>query len=255
MNANTEKNANDLITLIMAAGKGTRMHSDRAKVLHVLCGRPMIHYVVDVARSLGSNRILVIIGHQADTVREALRDARVEFVEQRQQLGTGHAIMQTRSLLEAYQGAVLVLSGDTPLIQTASLRRLVDLHQAHEAAVTILTAQMDNPFGLGRILRDTEGQVIRIIEEKDATPEQRAITEVNTGTYCFHSASLFEALTGITPNNKQGEYYLTDTISLLKEHGGRVVGVPAEHAEETGGINTPEQLADAERLMIARQNA
>lgn len=241
-----------LITLVMAAGKGTRMHSDKAKVLHPLCGRPMIRYVVETAQSLASDRIIVIVGHQAETVKAALQDYPVEFVEQRQQLGTGHAVMQARPLLEDYNGTLLVLAGDTPLIQASSLQRLVEQHRQHQAAVTILTARMDNPFGLGRIVRDTDDQVLRIIEEKDATPEERRITEVNSSTYCFHGPSLLDALIRITPDNKQGEYYLTDTIALLREQGGWVAGSVVEQAEETLGINTPDQLADAEQIMRAR---
>ncbi|MBI4552951.1 MAG: NTP transferase domain-containing protein [Candidatus Latescibacteria bacterium] len=241
-----------LVSLIMAAGKGTRMSSDLAKVLHPLCGRPMVEYVVEEARAISSDRILVVIGHQAERLRLVLRGYPVEFVEQREQLGTGHAVLQARETLAGFDGVLLVLSGDTPLLRAPTLRCLVEHHGRTRAAVTILTARMPDPFGLGRIVRDETGQVIRIVEEKDATPEERQIAEVNTGTYCFDCRALFAVLTGLKPTNRQGEYYLTDTIHLLHGQGRGVSAYTAERADETVGINTPEQLAQAERLMQER---
>lgn len=238
-----------VVSLVLAAGKGTRMCSDQAKVLHPLCGRPMVQYVVEGARMIDSDRIIVIVGHQAEDVKQALREYPVEFVEQREQLGTGHAVLQTRPALDGFDGTVLILSGDTPLLRPYTLRLLVDHHRRRRAAVTVLTARMEDPFGLGRIVRNEQGQVIRIVEEKDATPEERLISEVNTGTYCFDCRALFEVLTAVKPTNRQREYYLTDTIELLRVRGRLVDGCLAERTDETMGINTPDQLAQADRLM------
>lgn len=241
-----------LVSLVMAAGKGTRMRSDQAKVLHPLCGRPMIQYVIEEAGRMSPDRILVIVGHQAEEVEQALHGYPVEFVEQQEQRGTGHAVLQARATLAGFVGTVLILSGDTPLLRAQTLQGFVDHHRHSQAAVTVLTARMDDPRGLGRIVRDETGQVIRIIEEKDAIPEERLIAEVNTGTYCFDCRALFEVLTDVKPLNRQGEYYLTDTIELLRARHRRVSGYPAENAAETVGINTPEQLAQADRLMLQR---
>lgn len=251
----TSRRVSGVVTVIMAAGKGTRMHSDRAKVLHRVCDRPMVQYVVETAKAIGSDRIVVVVGHQAERVKTALNGYPVEFVEQREQRGTGHAVMQTYPLLKDYTGVVLVLAGDTPLIQPRSLNRLIAHHRKKQAGVTILTARVDNPFGLGRIVRDASGRVARIVEEKDATPEERRITEVNTSIYCFQSRPLFEALDRVRPDNRQGEYYLTDTIAILRNQDYWIDGYPAEDSHETAGINTPEQLAEAERLLQKRLNA
>jgi len=240
------------VTLIMAAGKGTRMKSDKAKVLHPICGRPMIQYSVETAQALGSNRVIVIVGHQAEAVKDTLKGYEVEFAEQREQLGTGHAVLQARPLLEGFTGTLLVLAGDTPLIQVASLRNLCDAHARHRAAVTVLTAIMEDPFGLGRIVRDENDQVIRIVEEKDAAEEERVIREVNSSIYCFDTRLLFDALMRITPDNKQGELYLTDTIAILRSAGGWVAGSIAENANDTTGINTMDDLDQADRIMQSR---
>ena len=248
----TEATQNGLVTLIMAGGKGTRMKSDIAKVLHPLCGRPMIHFTVETAQALGSERIIVIVGHQAEAVTDELEGYPVEIVEQREQLGTGHAVMQAQPLLKDFSGTLLVLAGDTPLIQEGTLRKLCDSHLQQKAAVTILTAIMEDPFGLGRIVRDKNDQVIRIVEEKDATAEEREIKEINSSIYCFDSPLMFDALMKIKPDNKQGELYLTDTIAILREAGGWVAGAIADNADDTIGINTVEHLAQADRIMRSR---
>lgn len=258
-----ETNA-DLITLVLAAGKGTRMHSDLAKVLHRINGRPMIHYVLDTARALRPRRIIVIVGHQAGAVRRELAGSTglpgppeppVEFAVQEEQLGTGHAVRQAGPLLAGESGGVLVLAGDTPLIRPVTLASLIDAHRRDGAAASVLTARVDDPTGLGRILRDDTGCIDRIVEEKDATEEQRALKEINTSTYCFDPVLLLRALDQLTPENRQGEYYLTDTIGILRREGRRIADAPAGMPEESMGINTPEQLSAAESWLLERDRA
>ena len=245
-----EEAKGDLTTLILAAGKGTRMHSGLAKVLHRINGRPMIHYVLDTARALQPRRIIVIVGHQAGAVRRELAGSTVEFAVQEEQLGTGHAVRQTEPQLAGVCGVVLVLAGDTPLIRPSTLAALIDAHRREGAAASVLTARVEDPTGLGRILRDGEGRVDRIVEEKDATAEQRALKEINTSTYCFEPALLLRALDRLTPENKQGEYYLTDTIGILRQEGRRIADAPACMPEEAMGINTPAQLSAAESRLL-----
>jgi UDP-N-acetylglucosamine diphosphorylase/glucosamine-1-phosphate N-acetyltransferase len=248
----------DLITLILAAGKGTRMHSGLAKVLHRINGRPMIHYVLDTARALRPRRIIVIVGHQAGTVRRELAGLPglpAEFAVQKEQLGTGHAVRQAEPLLAGESGVVLVLAGDTPLIRPSTLASLIHAHRRDGAAASVLTARVDDPTGLGRILRNGEGRIDRIVEEKDATGEQRALKEINTSTYCFEPVLLLRALDRLTPENRQGEYYLTDTIEILRREGHRIADAPAGMPEETMGINTPEQLSAAESWLLEGDRA
>ncbi|MXZ75282.1 MAG: NTP transferase domain-containing protein [Gemmatimonadetes bacterium] len=265
------KEANgDLITLVLAAGKGTRMHSDLAKVLHRINGRPMIHYVLDTARALRPRRIIVIVGHQAGAVRWELAELpelpeptgptgptrlAVEFAVQEEQLGTGHAVRQAGPLLAGESGVVLVLAGDTPLIRPSTLASLIEVHRRDGAAASVLTAHVADPTGLGRILRDDAGRIDRIVEEKDATEEQRALKEINTSTYCFDPVLLLRALDRLTPENRQAEYYLTDTIGILRREGRRIADAPAGVPEESMGINTPEQLSAAESWLQERDRA
>lgn len=251
----------DLTILILAAGKGTRMHSDLAKVLHRINGRPMIHYVLETARALRPRRIIVIVGHQAGAVRRELAGLpgpsglTVEFAVQEEQLGTGHAVRQAEPLLAGESGIVLVLAGDTPLIRPSTLTSLIQAHRRDGAAASVLTAGVEDPTGLGRILRDGTGRIDRIVEEKDATGEQRALKEINTSTYCFEPVLLLRALDRLTPENRQGEYYLTDTIGILRREGHRIADAPAGMPEETMGINTPEQLSAAESWLLERDRA
>lgn len=245
----------DLITVILAAGKGTRMHSDLAKVLHRLNGRPMIHYVLDTARTLRSRRIIVIVGHQADAVRRELAGTAVEFAVQEDQRGTGHAVRQAGPLLAGEKGIVLVLAGDTPLIRPSTLESLIRAHRREGAAASVLTARVDDPTGLGRILRDDAGYIDGIVEEKDATTAQRKLREINTSTYCFEPSRLLQVLDRLTPENRQGEFYLTDTIGILRRQGHRVADAPVGMPEETIGINTPEHLSAAESWLLERDRA
>lgn len=238
------------LAVILAAGKGKRMHSDLPKVLHTVRGRPLVEYVLEAARAAGARRLVVVIGHQAELVRQALAaHPDVEFALQTEQLGTGHAVMSARSLLEGHDGPVLVLAGDTPLIRGSSLRALLEEQARTNAACVVGTAVTDHNDGLGRVVRDSQGEFLRIVEQKDATPAERAIREINTGCYAFRAADLLEALTQVRADNQQREYYLTDCAEILRRSGRRVVAACTFEIEEALGINTPEQLAEVERRM------
>ncbi|MCL6473147.1 MAG: bifunctional UDP-N-acetylglucosamine diphosphorylase/glucosamine-1-phosphate N-acetyltransferase GlmU [Firmicutes bacterium] len=243
-----------LAIIVLAAGEGTRMKSSHPKVLHAICGEPMIHSVLDSAEKLGPERTIVIVGHLHKMVREALSGVNVEFVHQSERLGTGHAVAQVEQVLEGFDGVVIVLSGDTPLIRAQTLEKLLEMHLSSGAAATIITSQMDNPSGYGRIVRSPEGTVLSIIEEKDATDEERAITEVNTGTYCFNKEKLFSALKRVKSDNKQGEFYLTDVIGILRDQGEKVMASRIDDPSEVMGVNNRAQLAEAEKEMRRRIN-
>lgn len=243
-----------LVTLIMAAGKGTRMKSDLAKVLHPIQNRPMIHFVIELARNLDSQRIIAIIGHQKEKVREALNDEQIEFVIQEPQLGTGHAVMQAEPLLKHYEGDILVLSGDVPVLSPKTMKQLIRLHRDEKAEATVLTAVMPDPTGYGRVIRAQNGQVIKIVEHKDATEEEKKIREINSGIYVFHSKELFSALKKINPNNAQQEYYLPDVLKVLIHENKKVSALMTPDYQEISGINTPEQLQHAEEILTQRFN-
>ena len=241
-----------LSTIILAAGKGTRMKSDLPKVLHPLNGRPMVHYVIDAAEALESEKIVLIIGHKRELVREALKDRRVEFAVQDPQLGTGHAVMQAAPQFQNYRGNVLVLSGDVPLLRAESLKKLVDFHNSENPLATMLTTIMDDPTGYGRVIRDAEGFVKEIVEEKDAYEATRKFKEINVGIYIFDAAELFKTLPQVKNDNKQGEYYLPDVLKIYAERGEKIAAFPTENVEETHGINTVEQLKHAEKILLSR---
>jgi bifunctional UDP-N-acetylglucosamine pyrophosphorylase/glucosamine-1-phosphate N-acetyltransferase len=241
-----------IAAVIMAAGKGTRMKSDLPKVLHRLGGKPMVEYVVNTAEAAGAERILLVIGHKWEQAKEALKHLPVEFVLQKEQLGTGHAVMQTEELLSNFEGDVLVLCGDVPLLRADTLKKLLGEHRKRKASATVLTAIPDDPAVYGRVIRDETGLVQEIVEEKDATADQKRIREINTGTFCFDRASLFSALGKLTNDNEQGEYYLTDTLKLLREGKLSVWGVVVADPRETLGINSEKELKEMERLLLAR---
>lgn len=232
----------DLIAIVMAAGKGTRMKSDLPKVLHPIAGEPLLGHVLLRVDRLGVQGTHVIVGHGGDQVRKML-PAGVTAVEQREQLGTGHAMMQVAPALEGFGGTVLILSGDVPLLGDATLRALLDQHREHKAVLSLLTAHLDDPTGYGRVLRSTDGKVTGIVEHKDATPDQRAIHEVNLGTYVCSWPHLAAALKGLTPNNAQGEYYLTDAIAHLVNQGLPVASYMTNDIYEGAGVNTRAELA------------
>ena len=238
------------LAIILAAGKGTRMASDLPKVLVPVCGRPMIRYVIDAVRAAGVGRILLVVGYRSDLVRQELAaEANIEFVEQSQQLGTGHAVMMCRDRLIGQTSPVLILAGDSPLVQVSSLKALLEEFAVRQPACLLGTAHKANPAGLGRIVRDAAGQFRGIVEEKDATPEQRAITEVNLSTYVFRPDGLLSALQQLTANNAQGEYYLTDCPSVLMEAEETVLALPALRPCESLSINTPDELKAVEAEM------
>ncbi|HHT74053.1 MAG TPA: NTP transferase domain-containing protein [Firmicutes bacterium] len=243
-------NVEQAAAVVLAAGQGSRMKSKRAKVLHKIAGLEMVRHVVRSVREAGINRIYVVIGHQGEEVRQVLGD--VTCVEQAQQLGTGHAVAQCRSVLAGFDGPVLVTYGDTPLLTGATFRELIEYHRREEAGATVITAILDDPTGYGRIVRDKAGNVEAIVEHKDASPTQREIKEINTGTYCFNSKLLFEYLTQITPDNAQAEYYLPDVLPLMISAGHKVAGYVLPDPNESLGINDRVQLSQAESIMQER---
>jgi UDP-N-acetylglucosamine diphosphorylase/glucosamine-1-phosphate N-acetyltransferase len=231
-----------LSALILAAGKGTRMRSDLAKVLHPLCGRPLLAYVLDSARAVGADRIVVIVGYQADRVREQFAAERVVFVEQREQLGTGHAVLQAREAFREVDGPVLILCGDVPLLRTSTLAALIADHNAHQAAVTVMTVVLEDPGMYGRVIKDASGAVQKIVEAKDATEAERLVGEINTGIYCVESRFLFDAVGRISNANAQGEYYLTDIMEIARRDGLVARAFVVSDPLEVMGINTPDDL-------------
>lgn len=242
--------------IILAAGKGTRMGGDQPKVVYEVMGRPMVCWVVDACREAGVTRSIVVIGYKGEQVREALAGYEdVSFVEQKEQLGTGHAARMADPLfLPAKPVDTFVLAGDGPLIRGSTLRHLLDVHRKTGAAATLATALLDDPSGYGRVLRSADGGFGQIVEQKDATPEQLKVREVNPSYYCFRSDLLFNGLGRVKNTNKQGEYYLTDVPSLLKAEGQVVSVVDAVPPEDVLSINTPEQLSQVDHLLRARQS-
>ncbi|ERI08772.1 bifunctional UDP-N-acetylglucosamine diphosphorylase/glucosamine-1-phosphate N-acetyltransferase GlmU [Aneurinibacillus aneurinilyticus] len=239
----------DKFAVVLAAGQGTRMKSKLYKVLHSVCGKPMVQHVVDSLNELQTDRIVVVVGHGADKVKEQLGND-VEYAMQEEQLGTAHAVMQVAPILKGRKGTTLVLSGDEPLISSETLEALVAHHEANQAAATILTRVMDNPTGYGRIIRGEDGGVERIVEQKDATEEEQRVKEINTGTYCFDNEKLFAILEKVDNNNAQGEYYLPDAVEILKNQGERIEASITE--EITIGVNDRVALAKAESMMRER---
>jgi bifunctional UDP-N-acetylglucosamine pyrophosphorylase / glucosamine-1-phosphate N-acetyltransferase len=236
--------------VVLAAGKGKRMHSELPKVLHPVCGQPLLLYVLDALAAAGIARPIVVIGHGADAVREAA-GSRAEFVEQQEQLGTGHAVRQALPRLDGPAAPVLVLYGDTPLLEAATITRLVELHRSSRASATMLTAELTDPSGYGRVIRRPDRVVTRIVEEADATPEEARVLEINAGTYVFDPGVLFAGLEALRPANAQGEFYLTDTIAWLLSKGHHVEALLAD-AEQTMGINSRRELAAVEAVMRRR---
>ncbi len=241
-----------LVTIILAAGKGTRMKSPYPKVLHLLAGEPMVIHVLETARCLSPERVLVVVGYKAERVKEALVGYPVEFVYQKEQLGTGDAVRRCKSFLRDFSGEVLVLCGDVPLLRPETLKELLEEHRRREAAVTVLTAEVEDPFGYGRIVRDSKGLVRRIVEEKDATPQERSIREINSGTYVFEARFLFSSLDKIRPENVQKEYYLTDVVEIAVNEGLRVAAFRVPDATEVLGVNSQEERAQVEALFQER---
>lgn len=243
-----------ITSLILAAGKGTRMKSKLPKVLHKVGGKPMVERVLNTVKELGTERNVVIVGFGGEAVTSYLGDT-AEFVTQAEQNGTGHAVKQAKPLLGAYEGTILLLCGDTPLVTKESLEALVKEHEETGAAATVLTAHLDNPTGYGRIIRDeASGKVLRIVEQKDGSPEELAVCEINTGMYAFDSQKLWPCLDELSDDNAQGELYITDVVSILVNKGERVSASMLAHTEESLGVNSRAQLAEAERILRERTN-
>ena len=235
--------------LILAAGKGTRMKSDLAKVLHVLNGKPLLHYSLVAAKEAGAEKIVAVIGHQADDVREKFANSGCIFVEQKPQLGTGHAVLQAKDVLAGYNGLTVILCGDVPLLKPSTIKYLVDNHLTAKAVVSVLTTIPPPPHAYGRIVKDDKGNIFKIVEHKDATESEKKIGEINTGIYCVDTKFLFSALGKVTNDNQQKEYYLTDIVEIAFREGVTVKSFIASDYVEVMGINTVEELSRAERYL------
>jgi bifunctional UDP-N-acetylglucosamine pyrophosphorylase/glucosamine-1-phosphate N-acetyltransferase len=244
--------------VILAAGKGTRMPSNRPKVMHEIGGRPMVLHVIDTIRDIWGERIYLVVGYMAEKVVEAVKQddgphRGVEFVYQREQLGTGHAVLQCEDAMADFDGTVIVLNGDVPCLRARTIERFAQYHDAENAAGTVLTAMVDDATGYGRIVRDADGSLLRIVEEKDASDDEKRIQEINSGLFCFNKRALFEALRTTDRDNAQNEYYLTDVIDVLKRRGEGVRAFCVDDPREVSGVNTEEEL-DAVRRYFKGQS-
>ncbi len=241
-----------LAVVVLAAGKGTRMGSDIPKVLHRLAGKALIDHVLDTAFGLTPDRVVVVVGHQREKVVAELCNRSVEFAVQDPPMGTGHAVMMAESLLVDFEGDLVVLSGDVPLLRTDTLIELTKYHKSTGAAATVLSTSAPDPSGYGRIVRSPSGELVKIVEHKDAMPGELSIQEVNSGVYVFERQALFSSLRMVQPNNKKGEYYLTDVIGILCARGLQVQAAKLAEFSEVCGINTPGELEAAECQYLSR---
>jgi bifunctional UDP-N-acetylglucosamine pyrophosphorylase/glucosamine-1-phosphate N-acetyltransferase len=241
----------DTAVIIMAAGKGKRMKSNLPKVLHNLAGKPILNYVLDTVDQLKAKRKILIVGHKSDQIRELIGD-KIDYVEQKKQLGTAHAVLQTKKLLSNFKGDVLILSGDVPFLTVKILKKLLKYHQANNFCCTLVSTILKNPKGYGRIIRDKKGEIKGIIEEVDLSADKKKITEVNSGIYCANKDKLFQALEKITPDNKQGEYYLTDSVEILLKEGLTVGNIIVKDYSEILGINSRLDLTDASQKVYQK---
>lgn len=248
MNQKTES----LVIVILAAGKGTRMRSDKAKVLHSVCGRPMILHVVETAVEMAGKGVVVVIGHQGDKVRETvLLKADVLFAEQKEQKGTGHAVRCALPVLPENATQVIILSGDVPLIKTGTIQELMAIHQDQDNDVTILGTRLENPYGYGRILYNSDGTVERIVEEADANAAEKLINIINSGIYCVKRPFLETSLQHLQSNNRQNELYLTDIVEFARNQGRKIGMMICRESNEVQGVNTPSDLMEIERILVA----
>ncbi len=243
-----------VMTIIMAAGKGTRMNSKKSKLVHKIYGKELVKRVVELAEKIGSEEIVTIVGHLREQVQDVLGDS-VKYAYQDELLGTGHAVMQAKKYLEGKKGKVVILYGDVPIIRPDTLRNLINKSIKNKEYATLLTAKYENPTGYGRIIRDEGGNIKAIIEEKDADPLQKEIKEINSGIYCFDIEELLNALTKVTNDNSQGEYYLTDVIKIMNEEGLKTGAVIVEDNTEILGVNDRSQLELLTRVLRMRINA
>ena len=244
-----------LTSIVLAAGKGTRMKSALIKVLHPVAGLPMIAWPVAAARDAGSDTIVLVVGHQANAVQGTFHGAAdIRCAMQEEQLGTGHAVACALEALSGFRGTVLILCGDTPLLRSETLKSMRTFHRDNRAAITVLTAVMDDPYGYGRVVRDTSGRVTRIVEQKDADTGEQEIHEINSGIYCMDSDFLFAHIREIGNDNAQGEYYLTDLLAIAVRKGLTCLALPTTDADEIMGVNDRVQLAEAARILRRRIN-
>jgi len=239
------------IAVILAAGEGKRMKSRKSKVVHKIFGKSLIEWIYTSVKEAGIDESIVVVGHRADQVIECMGD-RVKYAEQKEQLGTGHAVMQAEEYFKDKEGYVLILYGDTPLVTSKTLKDVIEFHENNGCSATVITAEVDDPTGYGRIIRDSNGNVIRIVEQKDASPEETAIKEINSGMYCFTIEHLVKALRMLNNDNNQGEYYITDTIGILVEMGQKVGALKLSDSREILGINDRVQLFEASEIIKAR---
>lgn len=240
-----------LKAVILAAGKGTRMESDLPKVIHTIHGKPMVEYVIEAVKEAGIEDICLIVGYKGEQVKAAVT-SRVVYAYQKEQLGTGHAVKCAGDFI-GMQGEILVLCGDTPLITGKTLKQAMDFHKESKNQMTVISAIVDDPTGYGRIIRDKNGNFVKNVEHKDATEEERRSNEVNSGMYIFHASDLQNALSKITNDNVQGEYYLPDALEIIKKEGGKVDAYILEDSDEMAGVNTKAQLQSAADVMAKRK--
>ena len=241
-------------TIILAAGQGTRMKSEKPKVVHELAGKSMINRVVETSFKLDSNLIAVVVGYKKYVVINSIpADEKITFVEQNEQKGTGHAVMMCEDVFRNFDGNVFILCGDVPLLRYQTLQKMLKQHEEQNAACTVLTALMDDALKYGRIVRNKEDNVQRIVEFKDANDTEKEINEINTGIYCYDAKSLFEALKFVNSNNMQNEYYLTDTLEILNSQKKLVTSVLLDDMVEASGVNSTEQLANLEQEFLKRE--
>lgn len=242
----------ELAVLILAAGQGTRMKSDMAKVLHPLQGRPMLAHVLETVRTLRPTRLVVVVGYQADQVQAACDAPDVTFVLQQPQRGTGHAVAQARSALAGFQGTILILYGDVPLIRPSTLARFLENHAKSGCRLSLLSVDLPDPGAYGRVIRDRKGRLLRVVEARDAGPEELAVSEINTGLYAVEAGLLFDLIERLRPNNDQQEYYLTDIIGLARGQDVPLAAFKAANPVEGLGINTLDELQWSEEYLKKR---
>jgi len=238
--------------VILAAGKGTRMKSDLVKVLHPICTRPMVWYVAALAREVGAEKVVAVVGHQAALVREAMAGEDLIYAVQEEQLGSAHAVLQAADALDGFEGDVLILCGDVPLLLPSTIETLLASHRAHRGVITVMTALLDDPGSYGRVVKNEAGEVLKIVEARDANEEEKAIREINTGIYCAQSDFLFDAVRKIGNTNAQGEYYFTDIFEIARREGRRTGSFIIPDPSEAMGINTGDDLHAAEEIMKTR---
>ncbi len=241
-----------LAAIILAAGKGTRMNSDLTKVLHSICGKPMVSYATALARNLGAGKTVVVVGHQASMVMETMAGEDLIYAVQKEQLGSAHAVLQAARALHDFDGDVLILCGDVPLLLVNTVKALLASHLSNKDAITVMTTVLDDPGSYGRVVKNEKGDVLKIVEARDASEEEKMITEVNTGIYCADSAFLFEAVKKIDNKNSQGEYYFTDIFEIARRGNYKTGSFIIDDPSEAMGINTPYDLKVAETIVALR---